>query len=719
VRTTDWSTLDETTLDAFGVPVIITDGRHVLQWSSAARGLMGLSSYRNNTAAHVDELDPLASRFAPVDSDRITRSIERLGPNQSTELDVSMANGYQHCELRIQRLGTTDRFVVVLNDVTSEHAAQLTILYSAGRHRAVLEGLREGVLITDHAGMIIEANTAATAILERLGHTTLVERSHLDVLATASTDSGTLAADQLPTSLALDRGLTTSDAVIRFDGPTGPRWLSCSCNPIDLIDGPRGAVLSFQDVTAHTMAENDLAYLAHHDPLTGLFNRRRFRMELQLTLQQLREGEHATVLLLDLDGFKDVNDSLGHAVGDQVLVEVADRLRHCCPQADRVARLGGDEFAVLLAPRANSDLRAEALVEAISAPISVGLTEETRDRSVGLTEETCDRSEEPATRKYVQGSSVVIGTSIGIATTLHAHDVEHLLMYADTAMYASKRAGRGRWTHFADELLDGLIRRSEMRAALAEAIVGAHFTLAYQPKMRLQNRTVVGFEALLRWTTPSGDVMSPADFVPLAEETGQIVPIGKWVLDVAVRQLAVWQRQYDMPELTMAVNVSARQLTEASFVDDVKYALTTSGINPETLTLELTETMLIADQQTVAEVLRQIRALGVLIAIDDYGTGHASISYLRQFAIDVLKVDRSLVVALGTEDPIAGQAVVRSITDLAASLQLTTVAEGIEDEDQLSTLQQLGCDEGQGFLLAMPLTVDEADAFLATTSFKP
>ena len=236
---------------------------------------------------------------------------------------------------------------------------------------------------------------------------------------------------------------------------------------------------------------------------------------------------------------------------------------------------------------------------------------------------------------------------------------------------------------------------------------------AYQPKLRLDDRSIVGFEALLRWNRPDGaEAMSPADFVPTAEETGQIVPIGRWVMEQAVAQLALWQTQFNRPDLTMAVNVSARQLTDSTFVDDVARVLAATPIIGKTLTLELTETMLIADPRVVAEALAQLHQFGLLVAIDDYGTGNASISYLRNFAVDMLKVDRSLVLALD-EDPLAGRAMVKSITDLAASLHLTTVVEGIEREDLIATLQELGCQEGQGFHLAMPLNIADVEAYLA------
>jgi diguanylate cyclase (GGDEF)-like protein len=634
------------------------------------------------------ELPRFLDSFSSSDQARIQRRLAQLALDDTVDLDVALANGYQTCELRIRRIehdtnagSSTD--VIVIHDTTSDQAAQLTVLYSASRHRAVLEGLREGVVIFDNQGNVGEANRGAAMIFARLNDRKLVGSNHLDLFAAAMLAGRVVAPDELPTSKALQQGLATADVVLRLDGVCGPRWLSFSCQPIDSMTGPQGAALSVQDVTAHTLAENDLAYLAHHDSLTGLFNRSRLRIEMQLALTQRRPVDEVAVLVLDLDGFKDVNDSHGHGAGDQVLVVVADRLRSNCRQSDRVTRLGGDEFAVLLgAESKDADECAARLIAAIGAPIQLGET------------------------------SVSVGASVGIATTPASDaDIEHLLLCADTAMYASKRSGKGMSTHFHEGMLDRIIRRAELRSMIEAAVVNSDFTLVFQPKVRLRNREIVGFEALLRWTAPTGEVMSPADFVPIAEETGQIVPIGRWVLEQSVAQLVEWQCSHNRPDLTMAVNVSARQLTDSTFVDDLARVIAATGVDPITLTLELTETMLIADPRIVADALARLREQGVLIAIDDYGSGNASISYLRNFAVDVLKVDRSLVLAID-EDPIAGQAVVRSITELAASLNLTTVAEGIEREDQLDVLRALGCDEGQGFHLAMPLTVADVETYL-------
>jgi diguanylate cyclase (GGDEF)-like protein len=626
--------------------------------------------------------------FACEDRPAIQRALSRLPINKTTEIDVSMPNGYQRCELKIRCVSDASTasgaptHIIEIQDVTSDLAAQLTVLYSASRHRAVLEGLREGVVIIDHKGRVTEANRAAAMIFARIDQLPMVGRMHADILRGATVEGRVLEDRELPTFRALFDSAATSDVILRLEGSRGPRWLSFSCQPIDVMTGANGAVLSVHDVTAQTLAENDLAYLAHHDPLTGLFNRARLRIEMQVALAQRRATDNMTVLVLDLDGFKDINDSHGHSAGDEVLVEIAHRLRNSCRQNDRVARLGGDEFAVLLGlDNGDASEFASRLITSISAPISIG------------------------------DSSVSLGASIGIANSTGELDTEYLLMCADTAMVASKRYGKGISTVFRDDMLDRVLRRAELRSSLESAIENDEFTLVYQPKMRLHDRFVVGFEALLRWTTPAGEAMSPADFVPIAEETGQIVPIGRWVLQEAAEQLVQWQAQYERPDLTMAINVSARQLTDSTFADDLGRVLSATRVDPKTITLELTETMLIADPRVVAEALATLRAYGVLIAIDDYGSGNASISYLRNFTIDVLKVDRSLVLALD-DDPLAGQAVVRSITDLAASLQLTTVVEGIERQDQLDVLQSLGCEEGQGFFLAMPLVVADVDRYL-------
>jgi diguanylate cyclase (GGDEF)-like protein len=621
--------------------------------------------------------------FPEIDQVELAKRRGSLKPGQSVDLEMSFGDGFRSLEARIRQTAITDKTydVVTLRDVTSENAGHLTVLYSSSRHRAVLDGLREGVVIFDELGNVVETNRAASFIFANIGYTSIVGMSHGEVLKTASVGGRALSQDELPTTGAFSRGESSTDFVLRIDGIHGPRWISVSCRPIDLMVGPQGATLSVQDVTAHTMAESDLAFLAHHDPLTGLMNRSRLRIEMELALARAVH-EPINVLMIDLDGFKDVNDSQGHSAGDQVLIEIAHRLQRATRPSDRVARLGGDEFAVLLGPNTDAVAMANRLIEAISQPIVVGDMRET------------------------------VGASIGISSAMSGEaNVDQVLAYADTAMYTVKRSGKGAAALFQPQMMEQVLRRTELRAAMDRAIGGQEFTLAYQPNLRLSDRMIVGFEALLRWSSEAGEVLSPSEFIPIAEDTGQIVTIGRWVLEEAVEQLAKWQTELNRPDLSMAINVSARQLIDGSFVADVARVLAFSGVNPATVMLELTETMLINDPRVVADTLVQLRKLGVLIAIDDYGSGNASISYLRNFAVDVLKVDRSLVLAMD-EDPRAGQAMVRSITDLAASLNLTTIAEGIEREDQLQMLTSLGCDEGQGFHLAVPLTADEAFAFL-------
>jgi diguanylate cyclase (GGDEF)-like protein len=602
------------------------------------------------------------------------------------EHEATLVNEYQICEFRA--VVHDDTVLLAIRDRTSEHAAHLTNLYSGSRHNAVLDGLRDGVMILDEAGVVSECNRGAAQIFAGLGVSNVVGLSHTNLLGSASTESGLLAVDDLPTHTALVNGLSRTDVVIRLEGAHGPRWISMSVRPIDSIAGRQGAAVLLHDVTTQTLAQHDLAYLAHHDALTGLLNRNRLRLEMELLMSRPTPLGVA-VMILDLDGFKEVNDTYGHQYGDAVLTEVAARLRTVIRTSDRIARLGGDEFAVLLAPGpdqtdplAMAHMISTRIIETSRAPIDL------------------------------DGVQVSVSVSVGIAVSeADSTDIEHLLTCADTAMYAAKQAGKGRFAVFEPYMLDEVLRRASLRQALEAAIAQHDFTLVYQPSLRLSDRSVVGFEALLRWVNADGDSTPPMEFVPVAEETGQIVPIGRWVLQEAVAQLAFWQQSFERPELTMSINVSVRQLTDVDFVSDVAAVLAKHAINPKTLTLELTETMFIADPEAVASVLAQLRRLGVLIAIDDYGTGNASISYLRSFAVDVLKVDRSLVVGLD-EDPAAGRAVVRSITDLAASLKLTTIAEGIEREDQIESLRALGCDEGQGFHLARPLSADQASEFL-------
>ena len=457
--------------------------------------------------------------------------------------------------------------------------------------------------------------------------------------------------------------------------------------PVDLIVAELAAIFlawmvvlrlgGTLDALAHSLSlrtelQGALSHQAAHDPLTGLANRRAFADRLA---GLIAAGQGAAILLVDLDDFKAVNDSHGHSVGDALLVQVAERLRSTLRDTDAAARLGGDEFAVLLKDCADegsaSDV-ARRLLDTLEAPFDV------------------------------DGHMVFAHASIGIALTGGAStDADDLLRDADVAMYLAKGQGKGRLEIYRPTMHADILQRIALRADLQEAIAGDQFVVHYQPIFTIDDGRPAGVEALVRWQHPDRGMIAPGEFIGLAEETGLIVPLGRWVLDEACRQLREWQGLHPSARsLSMTVNVSGVQLQHPAFVDHLRGAIRTSGIDPTSLVLELTESVL-NDGDASVRVLETLKAIGVRIAIDDFGTGYSSLSYIGRFPVDILKIDRSFVTALGSSTKEA--ALTATIIELAQNLDLETVAEGIEDAAQLSVLRRLGCRMGQGFFLARPL----------------
>jgi diguanylate cyclase (GGDEF)-like protein/PAS domain S-box-containing protein len=436
-----------------------------------------------------------------------------------------------------------------------------------------------------------------------------------------------------------------------------------------------GVVINYRDITERRSLEEQLRYQAFHDALTGLPNRALFldRLEHALTRAH-REEPGLAVLFVDLDDFKSVNDSLGHGVGDELLVKVAERLRRTLRDSDTAARMGGDEFAVLL-----EDARDAHSPEYVGERILAAL----RDRF------------------ELNGQQVRLSGSVGIAIYQGPeHSAEELLRHADVAMYVAKQQGKDRLTIFESELHHATIDRHQLRAEMHDAFESSQFALVYQPLVALSDSQLSGVEALLRWNHPVRGEIGPVEFIPLAEESGLIVELGRWVLGEACRTAQGWIEASGRP-LEMSLNLSSRQVEDPELVGDVESALVASGLCPELLTLEITESVLLRDVDAVLERLTALKRLGVRLAIDDFGTGYSSLSYLRRLPVDVLKIDRSFI--SGIENGAAENALVRSIVSLAQLLELRTVAEGIEDGQQLEALRALGVDSGQGFHFARPL----------------
>ena len=440
-----------------------------------------------------------------------------------------------------------------------------------------------------------------------------------------------------------------------------------------------GWVTTHEDITEQRRREARIAYMAHHDALTDLPNRVLIYERLELALARIKQGEIAACHLLDLDDFKNINDTLGHPAGDKLLRLVADRLRTLVRSTDTIGRMGGDEFAILqcgLAQPADATALALRIIEVVSEPYDI------------------------------DGHQVVIGTSIGIATgPTDGATPDQLMRNADLALYRAKADGRGTFCFFEPEM-DGLMQaRRAMETDLRKAQVAGEFELLYQPVVNLASDQISGFEALIRWRHPDKGLIPPSDFITLAEEMGIIEPISEWVLRQACKRAATWPA-----DLKVAVNLSPAQFRRQGLVEMVVAALAASGLPADRLELEITESSLLQNSEATLSMLYQLRELGVHIAMDDFGTGYSSLSYLQSFPFDKIKIDRSFVKDI--TDGIGSLNIVRAVTAMARGLGMTTTAEGVETPEQLEMIKAEGCTEMQGYLFSPPLSAREVDELL-------
>jgi len=560
---------------------------------------------------------------------------------------------------------------------------ELSHARTESRFRALVQHSSDMIAIVERDATLRYASPAVTQILRRdaLG---LVGTSLLDLLAP----------NEVPRARAFLDGLVSG-------GSTGPvEWCFQLPNGIgrnletiatNLLDDPdvHGIVLNSRDVSERKALEEQLVHRAFHDGLTGLANRALFYDRIvHAQARTDRDGGQLAVLFVDLDDFKTVNDSLGHTAGDLLLVAFAQRLQSALRATDTVARFGGDEFAILVEDvpdLAAAITLAEVCLAGCVAPFELGVQD------------------------------VFVRISIGVTMSRPGQQPDELLREADVALYAAKANGKGRLEIF-DSAMDARAReRLQTEIELRRALSQGELRVYYQPIVSLADRSISGVEALARWQHPRRGLVSPVDFIPLAEETGLIVPIGQWVLEQACSQVRKWRDQNPaLRSLVVSVNLSARQFHTPDFVLEIMRAVNEADLEPSALKLEITESTVMQDPEAAATTLRQLKALGFQLAIDDFGTGYSSLSYLKRFPVDTLKIDRSFVDGLGAD--MQDTAIVRSVVDLAQALDVTVTGEGIETDAQEAELRSLGCDGGQGFLFARPLPAAELEALLQLSS---
>ena len=578
--------------------------------------------------------------------------------------------------LRAIRLGEVDALVVGQD----AGAHKLLTLNTADQlYRNFVEGMIDGAATVSSDGVVLFANQAlatmvgtdCSQIVGRLaaGLVTPMSRGHLEAVIGVEQP-----ASSTETMLLTSAGHFVPVLLGASTASIGDGLLSC---------------LTFTDLTSERAAEANLAHLAQHDALTGLTNRTLLIDRIEHAIESREDDARLLVLLFcDVDGFKNINDAYGHQVGDAALTAIASRLTAAVRPQDTVARIGGDEFVVFcesVDDMEQATVTASRIRAAVSAPLMIG------------------------------GEDVEVTLSIGIAVAEAGEDTnpDTLLRDADEAMYKAKRQGPNVIEMFDEKLRTVAAARIVLLTDLRRASTGRELQLVYQPVVRIEDERTVGAEALLRWEHPTRGRISPAEFIPFAERSGLIVPIGAWVMREACRQGAAWERaELGSAPLNLAVNVSGRQLGQGlGLVDLVKDSLAESGLTPTSLTIEVTESALMDDAEAALRVLHELKALGVRIAIDDFGTGYSSLIYLKRFPVDVLKVDQSFVAGLGRNGN--DNAIVRSVIDLAQAFDIETIAEGIETVGQLDALRDLGCQLGQGFLWSPGRSADSIGPVLS------
>ncbi|MCF6345963.1 MAG: EAL domain-containing protein [Thiomicrorhabdus sp.] len=596
-----------------------------------------------------------------------------------TEVDISI-NGIQRTFIQVKFPWLTPQQEVCgVGCVLTETTRVKWLEKNYGLAQKVIENATEAVVFTDAKGLIIDVNNAYQTITgyqrkELIGKNPNVLKSGRHDRSFYQAMWGEIKAQGHWSGEVWDR---------RKNGEIYPKWLMINAM-LDEEGVATGYVGLFSDLSEQKEAEEKLEELSFYDPLTHLPNRILFHDRLSVGLSIAKREKHPlAVLLLDLDRFKIVNDSLGHNVGDELLELIAKRFVTLGRESDTVARLGGDEFAVLLPELSNAE-----------------------DASV-VAQNFIDVLLEPF---CLSGQSINISVSIGVSIfPSDGADVDGLIKRAELALYKAKEQGRNTYHYFSQELQDAVFEQLEMEDEMRHAILNQQFTLFYQPKISLKTNKITGMEALVRWIHPEKGLIPPDKFIPLAEESGLIIPLGEWILQEACRATAEWVKKYD-ENLVVAVNLSARQFKSEDLLKTIQNTLDTFQLDPKNIELEITESCVMENVENALQTMKDFRKSRLRLAIDDFGTGYSSLGYLKQFPMNTLKIDRSFIMDLTPDSDDA--AIVEVVILLAKKLGLDVVAEGVETDAQLAFLRAQGCQYVQGYLLSRPLPADEFEAFL-------
>jgi diguanylate cyclase (GGDEF)-like protein/PAS domain S-box-containing protein len=658
----------------------------VESWNPAAELIYGVTA-DVAVGAPLRDLVGLPEGFGETPL-RDVESIHHRPDGNLVIVRASVTNIYDHA-------GAQTGFVVVCADTTERRRAEDERRAVEQLHSTVIEAVDEGIVVADAGGVVVAANPAARRILSlevEVGARLIDCVTGPDGVVGA--DRRALSPSEHPVARALALNEALHDAVIGLVSEDSERWLSLSCRPLPATSGAAaGTVCSFADVTNVINAQQELSYRATHDELTGLCNRVVFVDSLQHALARSRRTQTNTaVLFIDVDRFKLVNDTLGHAAGDEVLTEIARRLQGATRSMDRVGRIAGDEFIVMcndvngIEPVA---ARAAELERVISEPIRLS-----------------------------NGRQPALHASIGIAFAEGGDgEAEELLRDAHVAMRRAKEQGGTKIEIFDYELQVQAERRRQLELALRIAIENDGIDVYFQPIVSVASPRILGVEALARFTHPELGSVPPTEFIHVAEETDLILSLGIAVLAKACAQAAQWRANDPAArDLYVSVNLSARQLYDPQLVSQVETVLRTTGLDPDALWLEITESVLMDDAPTAARIFDALRALGVHLVVDDFGTGYSSLAYLQAFPVEMLKIDRSFVNGLDEDD--SSEAIVRAIISLAGSLKLRVVAEGVERPSQLARLEQLGCDSFQGYLCSPARPPQDLDFSVVTLEEK-